>query len=242
MRAQQRSRATRQLGVSVALVAFAAGSFTSTVVDAEPQSVVQAEAVQEVVAPVTSEARDLEITTVTEEIVLAHDSVEREDAGSLKGSSRVVTQGSDGTALVSYTVTYEDGEEVERVEAMKVVVDEPVDEVISVGTMAIPATSNSGANRQLGREMAAARGWTGEQWECLNALWTKESNWRHNASNPSSGAHGIPQSLPGSKMASHGADWATNPATQISWGLSYISGRYGTPCAAWSHSTARGWY
>lgn len=80
------------------------------------------------------------------------------------------------------------------------------------------------------------------QWSCLNSLWQKESNWRHTATNPSSGAYGIPQSLPGSKMASAGSDWRTNPRTQIRWGLSYIKSRYGSPCGAWSHSQQKGWY
>lgn len=62
------------------------------------------------------------------------------------------------------------------------------------------------------------------------------------ADNPSSSAYGIPQALPGRKMSSAGADWRTNPATQISWGLGYIANRYGTPCAAWSHSRSHNWY
>lgn len=85
-------------------------------------------------------------------------------------------------------------------------------------------------------------GWGSEQFRCLDLLWTRESSWRADAYNASSGAYGIPQSLPGSKMASAGADWRTNAATQINWGLSYISGRYGTPCAAWAHSEAVNWY
>jgi hypothetical protein len=73
-------------------------------------------------------------------------------------------------------------------------------------------------------------------------LWYRESGWNPSAENPSSGAFGIPQALPGSKMASAGADWATNPATQIRWGLSYIQSVYGTPCGAWSHEESAGWY
>lgn len=97
--------------------------------------------------------------------------------------------------------------------------------------------------RSLASAMAAERyGWGADQFQCLSLLWEKESNWNHTAQNPSSGAYGIPQSLPGSKMASHGADWQTNPATQISWGLDYISERYGTPCGAWGHSQSVGWY
>ncbi|KJL44942.1 hypothetical protein RR49_00093 [Microbacterium ginsengisoli] len=74
------------------------------------------------------------------------------------------------------------------------------------------------------------------------SLWNRESGWRANALNPSSGAYGIPQALPGSKMATAGADWRTNGNTQINWGLAYISARYGSPCGAWAHSQATGWY
>ncbi len=96
--------------------------------------------------------------------------------------------------------------------------------------------------RGLAKIMVADRGWSSEQFTCLDKLWTKESNWRWNADNPSSSAYGIPQALPGSKMASAGSDWKTNPATQIEWGLGYIADRYGTPCSAWSHSRSNNWY
>ena len=102
--------------------------------------------------------------------------------------------------------------------------------------------ANTVANLALGKKMAAAYGWTGAQWNALYALWNRESGWRTTATNPSSGAYGIPQSLPASKMASAGADWRTNPATQIAWGLRYIKGRYGSPAAAWAHETRFGWY
>ncbi|GAA1636541.1 lytic transglycosylase domain-containing protein [Microbacterium flavum] len=94
----------------------------------------------------------------------------------------------------------------------------------------------------IGRSMAASSyGWGDDQFACLLSLWNRESGWRVNAAN-SSGAYGIPQALPGSKMASAGADWQTNPATQIAWGLGYIAGRYGSPCSAWDHSESNGWY
>ncbi|TFC91273.1 lytic transglycosylase domain-containing protein [Cryobacterium breve] len=106
---------------------------------------------------------------------------------------------------------------------------------------AAPA-SPSGAQAIARDIMAAQYGWGGDQFGCLVSLWNKESGWNVNAYNASSGATGIPQALPGSKMASAGADWATNPATQITWGLGYIAGRYGTPCGAWDHSVSAGWY
>ena len=81
-----------------------------------------------------------------------------------------------------------------------------------------------------------------EEWNCLYNLWARESGWRVEAYNTSSGATGIPQALPGSKMSSAGADWETNPITQITWGLGYVNGRYGSPCGAWAHSENVGWY
>lgn len=85
-------------------------------------------------------------------------------------------------------------------------------------------------------------GWGQDQFGCLLQLWNRESGWRTNATNPSSGAYGIPQSLPASKMGSIAGDWLTNYQTQVIWGLNYIKGRYGSPCGAWAHSQATGWY
>lgn len=103
-------------------------------------------------------------------------------------------------------------------------------------------TPDPGSAQAYAAGAIAARGWPSSEFDCLYALWAKESGWRVNAYNASSGAYGIPQSLPGSKMASAGADWETNPATQIEWGLGYIAGRYSTPCGAWAKSQASGWY
>jgi hypothetical protein len=106
---------------------------------------------------------------------------------------------------------------------------------------ATAATPDPGSAQAIAQQLVAARGWGTDQYNCLVSLWNKESGWRVNAYNPS-GAYGIPQALPGSKMASAGADWQTNPATQITWGLNYISGVYGTPCGAWGHSQSFNWY
>jgi hypothetical protein len=103
------------------------------------------------------------------------------------------------------------------------------------------ANTPDGARANAQSIMASTYGWGGDQFQCLNSLWTKESNWSYTAYN-SSGATGIPQALPGSKMASFGTDWDTNATTQIKWGLDYISRSYGTPCAAWSHSQSSNWY
>lgn len=105
-----------------------------------------------------------------------------------------------------------------------------------------PATVPAGSAQTIAKEMVTARGWDDSQFTCLVKLWTRESSWNVSAENSSSGAYGIPQALPGTKMASAGADWRTNPATQIKWGLDYISGRYSNPCGAWAHSEAKNWY
>lgn len=102
--------------------------------------------------------------------------------------------------------------------------------------------ATTGDPRSVARAMVASNGWGPEQFGCLDKLWMKESGWRVGATNPSSGAYGIPQSLPGSKMASAGSAWRTDAATQIRWGLGYIKGRYGSPCAAWGHSQSVNWY
>lgn len=88
----------------------------------------------------------------------------------------------------------------------------------------------------------ASYGWDESEFTCLVALWNRESNWRWDAENPSSGAYGIPQSLPGDKMGSIADDWRTNYQTQVLWGTKYIADRYGSPCGAWEHSELKNWY
>jgi hypothetical protein len=104
------------------------------------------------------------------------------------------------------------------------------------------ASAPSGSPQQIAEQMLSQFGWSSGQFSCLQPLWALESGWNVYASNPGSGAYGIPQALPGSKMASAGPDWQSNAATQIRWGLTYIQGTYGSPCAAWSHEEADGWY
>lgn len=128
------------------------------------------------------------------------------------------------------------------IEKPKPVAPEPAQQKRPAEQRSYPsAPSNPEGAQAIAAEQVATRGWGSEQLGCLVALWDRESGWNVNAHN-SSGAHGIPQALPGSKMASAGADWETNPATQIAWGLDYIGGRYGTPCGAWEHSESAGWY
>jgi hypothetical protein len=118
-----------------------------------------------------------------------------------------------------------------------------IDHAPPAPTFSIPAGGVSNeANRQLGKQMAEAYGWTGAEWTCYDLLIQSESSWDHTAENPDSGAYGIPQALPPEKMASAGSDWQTNPMTQIAWGLDYVANRYGTPCQAWAFKQANNWY
>ena len=103
-------------------------------------------------------------------------------------------------------------------------------------------TVTAGSAQQVAEQMLSQFGWSPGQFGCLDPLWAQESGWQVTAENPGSGAYGIPQALPGSKMASAGADWETDAATQIRWGLTYIKSLYGSPCGAWSHEEADGWY
>ena len=100
----------------------------------------------------------------------------------------------------------------------------------------------SGSPQQIAQAMLASFGWSSSQFSCLDPLWAHESGWSVTAYNAGSGAYGIPQALPGSRMASAGPDWQTNAATQVRWGLEYIKGTYGSPCGAWDHEQATGWY
>jgi hypothetical protein len=96
-------------------------------------------------------------------------------------------------------------------------------------------------NQAYAKKMNALKGWGG-CWGSLLTMWNHESGWNEHAENPGSGAYGIPQALPGSKMASAGPDWHNNAMTQIAWGLAYVGSRYGDPCKAWGFWQAHHWY
>ena len=104
------------------------------------------------------------------------------------------------------------------------------------------ARSPEGAREVAKALMAEKYGWGEKQYACLDGLWTKESRWNYRSSNKRTGAHGIPQALPATKMEVVGTDWRTNPVTQISWGLRYIDIRYDTPCKAWAKFKRSNYY
>ena len=113
---------------------------------------------------------------------------------------------------------------------------------VRLATLLTPAASRALTPRQIARQMLPSFGWTQRQFPYLNWLWNRESGWNKFAENPYSGAYGIPQALPGAKMASAGPNWRSNARTQIRWGLRYIRGTYGSPRRAWAHEVAYGWY
>jgi hypothetical protein len=116
---------------------------------------------------------------------------------------------------------------------------------VKLATLLTPAAATATAvltPRQIARQMLPSFGWSQRQFPYLNWLWNRESGWNKFAENPYSGAYGIPQALPGAKMASAGPNWRGNARTQIRWGLRYIRARYGSPRRAWDHELATGWY
>ena len=218
----------------------------------------------------TIEGQSDSVYTVTEESTEEHGRVEKETDSLPEGETKVETEGVDGLVRTTYEVTSKDGAEVSRTPLSSSVVTEKVDEVVLVGTgsgaqkpageagggggggggEAAPAPAPSPAGdgttpdgaQAIARSMMGSYGWGDGEFSCLQSLWNRESGWNYQAENASSGAYGIPQALPGSKMSSVAGDWATNPSTQITWGMQYIQGRYGTPCSAWAHSESVGWY
>lgn len=179
--------------------------------------------------------------TITVEEPVAFDTQQIKDADQNIGYKAIQTPGVEGKQNVTYEVDIRDGVEVGRTEIASIVTAQPSAQVEIIGAK-LPTPTNPTDSQALGHIMMLNAGFGEDQWSCLYTLWTHESGWRTTAGNTSSGAYGIPQALPATKMASYGADYLTSAQTQIAWGLDYIKGRYGTPCNAWSSWQAKGWY
>jgi uncharacterized protein YabE (DUF348 family) len=177
-----------------------------------------------------------------------------EDTTLRAGRTTVAYPGRDGLARITYAVVFVDGKEAGRTKIKTVVVRVPKPKLVKVGTKQVAAAKVAGtatvtgvsgngpaAAKAIARQLVSQRGWSDGQFECLVTLWNHESGWNVHAAN-ASGAYGIPQAVPGSKMASAGPDWQDSAQTQIEWGIGYIAGRYGTPCGAWSFWQGNGWY
>jgi uncharacterized protein YabE (DUF348 family) len=170
------------------------------------------------------------------------------DSHLFAGQTQLVRPGRDGLARITYAVVYIDGREVGRTKIHTVVVRVPKPRVVKIGTKQRSAAvtrgtalASGGSPKDIARQLVAARGWSSGQFDCLVTLWNHESGWNVHAAN-ASGAYGIPQAVPGDKMASAGPDWQDSALTQIKWGLGYIADRYDTPCGAWSFWQNNGWY
>ena len=185
--------------------------------------------------------------TRSETVAQPFETVREDDPTLAVGTEKTTVTGRDGSKVVTFIAYVVDGVEIGRTMLAESVTVAPRNQVVRVGTFTGPDPASvppvePGTSRAIGLEMVLARGWNEAEFACLDPLWSHESGWRVNAANSSSGAYGIPQALPGSKMASVGADWQTNPRTQIAWGLGYIAGRYGSPCQAWAFFQAHNYY
>jgi hypothetical protein len=193
-------------------------------------------------------------TVVTEETEIEFVTSATQDATIASGTEIVKQAGELGLAEVTYRVKLVDGNEVSRTEVERVVTTEPVEAVVIQGTgdpnniaVAMATAEGKTGTKSGNKEFAQIYinqefGWGEKQFACLETLWFRESNWNHKATNPVTGAYGIPQSLPGRKMATFGDDWRTNPVTQMKWGADYIEDRYDTPCEALDFFYDRNWY
>ncbi len=185
---------------------------------------------------------------VTEEVEIPYETITKDvSSGSSSTQNRVVQNGENGLKRVTYKIKYQNGAEIEKTEISSEIVKEPVDKIVEVRTRYV--TSRGGvASGSVAEYQAYAEkrcfdyGWSDGDFQALVKLWNKESGWNPYANNSRSGAYGIPQALPASKMATYGTDYRTNYKTQIEWGLNYIRSRYGNPTNAWNHSCNKGWY
>ncbi len=183
--------------------------------------------------------------TVTTTKSIPFDTKKVDDSTLLRGKTKLDTPGKKGKLQTTYAVVYIDGKLAGKTRIDSKTLRKAITQIEKIGTKQPVDSSGavpSGSAQDIARQMLAQRGWS-DQFGCLQTMWDHESGWRTNAENPSSGAYGIPQALPGSKMATAGPDWQTSASTQIKWGLDYIASRYGDPCSAWATWQAHGgWY
>lgn len=167
---------------------------------------------------------------------------QQNDPGLVSGETTLVQPGVNGSDAVVYSDVFIDGKLVGHTEVNRTHTVPATPQVVHIGTGA-PPPDDVANNQAIARSMLGQYGFSDDQMGCLIQMWNHESGWKATAENPNGGAYGIPQSLPGSKMASAGANWQTDPRVQIAWGLQYIKNSYGTPCNAWATWQAHGgWY
>lgn len=196
-----------------------------------------------IVEKIIKETIEIPFETITKEVT----------SGNGEKVNKVVQEGQNGIKEITYKVKYKNDIEIERTQISEVIIKEPVNKVVQV-TLKVSSRAGAAARIQGSSSASVAEaqayaqqkcynyGWSDEDYYNLVLLWNKESRWNMYAQNRSSGAYGIPQALPASKMASAGSDYLTNYQTQVNWGLNYIRQRYGNPSAAYAHSQVKGWY
>ncbi len=175
-----------------------------------------------------------QVATIEEVIPAPVENVD--DPNAVAGSTVVREAGANGKKITTYEIELKNGKEAARRAIQEVIISQPVKRVVVRGTKVI--YSNPSANVTLGQGIAAQMGW-GHEFSCIYQIFQRESGWNHLARNRSSGAYGIPQALPGSKM---GAGWESDPAVQIRWGIGYMVNRYGSPCKAQAFWNVNHWY
>ena len=198
------------------------------------------ESYKSIIEKVVTVQEDIPFETVTKDV----------SDGSNDTQEKVIRAGENGIKEVTYRIKYQNGNEIERNVVSENVIKEPVDKIVQVKTKvatsrystARAVTGSVAEYQSYAKSKCSSYGWSEADFNALVVLWNKESGWNPNSYNRRSGAYGIPQALPGSKMASAGSDYQTNYQTQINWGLNYIRGRYGNPSRALAHSKAAGWY
>lgn len=197
-------------------------------------------------------------STVIEKIEVVEEAIPFEtitkdvSEGAENTRNQVIQQGKEGLKRVTYKVKYQNETEIEKIKISEEIIEEPVNKIVQVKSVVVSsrsetparvATSGSVAEYQAyAKQRVYEYGWSDADFNALVNLWNRESGWQVTNKNRSSGAYGIPQALPASKMASAGSDYLTNYKTQINWGLSYIKSRYGSPSNAWSAFKSKGWY
>ncbi|MBP2436323.1 phospholipase [Microbacterium amylolyticum] len=256
----RRSRITIAAVLTLGVIAAGTGTaFATTGAASSGRSVTATVALADSATAAHAEAS---IAQAKELLERADDSVETDELTAVvsyledaAGMPAVVAQSvtSDAAAVIASVSEEVEAAEAEQArlaeearkkkEAEEAAAKKKAEEEAAAAAEALAAANTPDGARAVARTIAAdTYGWGEDQFQCLDQLWMKESGWNYQAQNPSSGAYGIPQSLPGNKMASIADDWATNATTQITWGLEYISSVYGAPCGAWGHSQAVNWY
>lgn len=218
------------------------------------QEVAQNEEIIETSAILESNSGTIVEKIIKETVEIPFETITKEvSSGNGEKVNKVVQEGQNGIKEITYKVKYKNDIEIDRTQISEVIIKEPVNKVVQV---TVQVSSRAGAAARIqgsssasaaeaqayAQQRCASYGWSDEDFYNLVLLWNKESHWNMYAQNRSSGAYGIPQALPASKMASAGSDYLTNYQTQVNWGLNYIRQRYGNPSAAYAHSQVKGWY